>query len=96
GRPITSTRHKIQGTGYAEVPPLWDPALCDGYLTATDEETIATARALAAQEGILGGFSTGANVAAALHLARQASPGEVVVTLAPDSGMKYLSTDLYP
>lgn len=96
GRPVTSTRHKIQGTSYAMVPPAWDPSLCDGFLTVSDDEVIATTRALAAREAILGGFSTGANVAAALQLARNAQPGEVVATIAPDTGLKYLSTDLYP
>lgn len=95
-RPIRSTRHKIQGTSYAMVPPLWDPALCDGYLTVSDKEVIETARALARCEGILGGFSTGANVAGALQIARRAQRGQIIATVAPDSGMKYLSTDLYP
>ena len=95
GRPVTRTSHKIQGTGYASVPPLWEPGLCDGFLTAGDEETVLVARALATREGILGGFSTGANVAAALRLAEKAQPGEVVVTIAPDGGLRYLSTDLF-
>jgi cysteine synthase A len=96
GGKITTTRHKIQGVGYALTPPLWEPELCDGFITATDDEAIETARRLAAEEGIFGGFSTGANVACALKLAREAKPGEVVVTVAPDTGLKYLSTDLYP
>src|SRR5438552_1766542 len=94
GRPITSTSHKIQGTGYALIPPLWQPELCDGLLTASDEQALAVARRLAREEGIFGGFSTGANVACALELAAGATPGSLVVTLAPDTGLKYLSTDL--
>jgi cysteine synthase len=96
GGSLVSTSHKIQGTGYALIPPLWDAGLCDGFLAVTDDEAIQTARRLAAEEGIFGGFSTGANVAAALRLARQAEPGATIVTLAPDTGLKYLSTDLYP
>jgi cysteine synthase A len=95
GQPVTSTSHRLQGTGYALVPPLWDPALCDGFLTATDDEAVDTARRLATREGILAGFSTGANVACALRVAAEAPPGSLVVTLAPDTGLKYLSTDLF-
>ena len=95
GSPVTSTSHKIQGTGYALVPPLWDTSLCDGFLTATDDEAVETARRLARQEGIFGGFSTGANVACALELARRANTGSVIVTVASDTGLKYLSTDLF-
>ena len=93
---VTSTSHKLQGTGYALVPPLWQPELVDGYLTVTDDEAIETARALSTREGIFGGFSGGANVAAALQLARKAAPGSLIATLIPDTGLKYLSTDLFP
>ncbi len=96
GGPVTGGTHKLQGAGYALRPPLWDDALCDGYLAVTDEEAVEAARELARREAVLAGFSTGANVAAALRLAREATPGTVIVTLASDSGMKYLSTDLYP
>src|SRR5687767_11548837 len=48
---VTNTSHKIQGTGYAQVPPLWQPELVDGFLTVTDDEAISTARALAIREG---------------------------------------------
>ena len=95
GRPVTNTSHKIQGTGYALVPPLWDASLCDGFLTATDEAAVATARQLATREGVFGGFSAGANVACALELARDAHAGSVIVTVACDTGLKYLSTDLF-
>jgi cysteine synthase A len=63
----------------------------DGFLQVTDEEAIATARRLAREEGIFGGFSSGANVAAALKLL----PGRTVITLINDSGLKYLSTELW-
>ena len=93
---VTNTSHKLQGTGYALVPPLWQPELVDGLLSVTDDEAIQTARLLATREGIFGGFSGGANVAAALRLARDCEPGTLIATLIPDSGLKYLSTDLYP
>ena len=96
GQPVVDTRHKIQGAGYALIPPLWDARYCDGYIGITDDETIDTARRLARQEGIFAGFSTGANVAAALKIAANVAPGTVIVTTANDSGLKYLSTDLFP
>jgi cysteine synthase A len=93
---VTNTSHKLQGTGYAMVPPLWQPELVDGFLTVTDELAVDTARRLAVREGIFGGFSGGANVAAALELARTSAAGDLIATVIPDSGLKYLSTDLYP
>ena len=68
----------------------------DGYLQVTDEETIACARRLATEEGVFAGFSTGANVAAALHLLQGEHSGQTIVTMACDSGLKYVSTDLWP
>jgi len=93
---VSNTSHKLQGTGYALIPPLWQRELVDGFLSVTDDDAIQTARALATREGIFGGFSGGANVAAALQLARQARPGTLIATLIPDTGLKYLSTDLFP
>jgi cysteine synthase A len=93
---VSNPSHKIQGTGYAMVPPLWEPGLVDGYLTVTDARAVEVARRLAAREGIFGGYSAGANVAAALDVARQMAPGALVATLICDTGLKYLSTDLYP
>lgn len=95
GRPVRDPNHKLQGAGYAAIPPLWDSDCCDGALAVTDEEAIATARLLATREGILAGFSSGANVAAALRLARDLSRDAVVVTTVNDTGLKYLSTDLF-
>jgi len=88
--------HRIQGGGYSirELPFL-ESTLVDGYLQVTDEEAISTARRLAAEECIFAGFSSGANVAAALQLLREEDRDQTVVTLACDSGLKYLSTDLW-
>ena len=65
------------------------------FETATDQEAVETARRLATREGVLAGFSAGANVACALRLAAEVPAGSLVVTLAPDTGLKYLSTDLF-
>jgi len=85
-------RHRIQGGGYSmpELPML-EYARPDGVMVVSDEEAIDVARRLARVEGIFAGFSSGANVAAALRLA----PGRTVVTIINDSGLKYLSTDLW-
>jgi cysteine synthase A len=96
GKPITDPRHTLQGAGYAAVPPQWDAALCDGTLAIGDDEALAMARALATREGIFAGFTSGANVAAALRLARDAPAGSLIATVACDSGLKYLSTNLVP
>jgi cysteine synthase A len=70
---------------------LLDKRLVDGYLTVTDDEATAATRALARLEGIFAGFSSGANVSAA----QQILSGRTVVTIVNDSGLKYLSTDLW-
>jgi cysteine synthase A len=72
--------------------PLLRRGDVDGYIRIRDDEAIAAARRLAREEGIFAGYSSGANVAAALRLLR----GRTVVTLINDSGAKYLSTDLWP
>ena len=95
GETVTNPNHKIQGTSYVRDLPQVPMELVDGFLKVSDEDAIATARELAKREGIFGGFSTGANVAAALQLAQKAQPGQAIVTLANDTGLKYLSTDLY-
>jgi cysteine synthase len=85
-------QHRIQGGGYdmAELPML-EYAAPDDRVVVSDAEAIDAARRLAREEGIFAGFSTGANIAAALRLA----PGLTVVTIVNDSGLKYLSTDLW-
>ena len=95
GGEITNTRHQIQGSGYAMTPGFWDESLADGYLAVSDKEAAEAARRLARQEGILAGYSTGANLAAAERIARSMPPSAVVVTVACDSGMRYLSGELY-
>jgi cysteine synthase A len=96
GEPLTQPNHRIQGGGYAMAPlPLIDPALVDGYLQVTDDEAITMARRLAREEGLFAGFSSGANVAAALRLLTTTLPGRTIAVILCDSGLKYLSTDLW-
>jgi cysteine synthase len=87
--------HKIEGIGIGRVPPLWDPQLATGLQSVTTEEAEYMARKLAREEGIFAGPSTGANVVAALRVAERLGPGRDVLTLVVDSGLKYLSTELY-
>ena len=93
GRPSGS--HKIEGTGAGFVVPLWQDKLADEIQTVSSQEAMETARVLARHEGIFAGTSTGANVAAALRVAKRLGPDHTVITLAVDFGMKYLSTALY-
>ena len=96
GEPVTYPNHRIQGGGYAMADlPLLDCALIDGYLKVTDQQAIAMARRLAKEEGIFAGFSSGANVAAAMALLKSDFKGKTAVVLICDSGLKYLSTDLW-
>jgi cysteine synthase A len=71
------------------------PEHVDGYIQVTDDEAVTAARRLAAEEFIFAGFSSGANVAAALQLLKGPCRGQVVAAIINDSGLKYLSTDLY-
>jgi cysteine synthase A len=90
-----SGSHKIEGTGVGFVVPLWTETVADEIQTISTEEAMATARRLAQEEGIFAGTSTGGNVAVALRIAERLGPDRTVVTVAVDSGMKYLSTALY-
>ena len=93
GRPSGS--HKIEGIGIGFVPPLWNPQLVNRIETVTTEDAKAMTRRLAREEGIFAGASTGANVVAALRVAERLGPGSTVVTIVVDSGLRYLSTDVY-
>jgi cysteine synthase A len=87
--------HKIEGVGIGYTPPLWDPSLVDDVLAVGTDEAKAMARRLAREEALFAGTSSGANVVAALRVAETLGPGANVVTLMCDSGLKYLSTDVY-
>ena len=97
GSRVTNASHKIQGGGYSRtVLPLLDRGLVEGYLRVTDQEATDGARALAREAGVFAGFSSGANLAAAYQLLADRESGKTIVFLAGDSGLKYLSTDLFP
>ena len=96
GDPVTYPNHRIQGGGYAMADlPMLDPNHIDGYLKVTDEDAIAAARRLARDEGIFAGYSSGANIAATIQLLETSFKGKTAVVLICDSGLKYLSTDLW-
>ena len=87
--------HKIEGVGPGFIPPLWRMDLADQIIHVSTNEAKEMARRLAREEALFAGTSTGANVVAALQIATHLGTGHTVVTVACDSGLKYLSTDLY-
>ena len=87
--------HKIEGIGIGYTPPLWEPALVDAILAVSTDDAEEMARRLAREEALFAGTSSGANVVAAIQVAMRLGPGAKVVTLMVDSGLKYLSTDVY-
>ena len=88
--------HKLQGIGAGFVPELYDSALIDEVQTITTIEAYDAARKLASQEGILTGISSGAAFSAALKIAkREDFQNKNIVVLLPDTGERYLSTELY-
>jgi len=96
GQPLTPAPHKIQGLGANFVPKNLDLAMVDRVERVSNEDSIATARRLAKEEGILCGVSCGAAMVAALRLAFDpAFAGKTIVTVLPDSGERYLSGPLY-
>ncbi len=87
--------HNIEGIGIGFTPPLWDANSVDEVLCVATDDAKAMARCLANEEALFAGTSSGANVVAALRVAEELGRGATVVTLMIDSGLKYLSTDLY-
>ena len=87
--------HGIEGVGIGYTPPLWDPSLVDEIIPIRTDDAKDMARRIAREEGLFAGTSSGANVLAAIRIARRLGPGARVVTLMVDSGLKYLSTDVY-
>jgi len=87
--------HKIQGWTPDFVPDVLNREVADEILPVTDVDAIATARRLAAEEGIFVGISGGATVAAALQVAQKAKPGDVLLAMLPDTGERYFSTPLF-
>jgi cysteine synthase A len=90
-----SGNNRIEGIGIGFVPPLWEPDLVDDILTVSADEAMEMARRLAREEGLFAGTSSGANVVAALRVAERLGPDASIVTILCDSGLRYLSTELY-
>ena len=90
-----SGSHKIEGIGIGFIPPLWNPKEVDEILTVTTDEAKAMARRLTREEGIFAGASTGANIVAALRVAERLGPGTTVATIIVDSGLRYMTTDVF-
>jgi len=87
--------HKIEGVGIGYTPPLFDRSLVDDIIAIPTDDAKAMARRLAREEGLFAGTSSGANVLAAIEVAKRLGSGAKVVTLMADSGLKYLNTDVY-
>ncbi|HYG36612.1 MAG TPA: cysteine synthase A [Clostridia bacterium] len=95
GQPLKPGPHKIQGTGAGFIPKNLNLEILDDVITVSNEDALATARRLAIEEGILAGISTGANVWAALQVAkRPENKGKLIVTIGCSTGERYLSTPL--
>ena len=91
----TPGAHKIEGVGPGFVPPAWNESLADEIQRVSTSEAKDMTRRLAMEEALFAGTSSGANVVAALRVAERLGPGRTVATLICDSGLKYLSTDLF-
>jgi cysteine synthase len=86
--------HKVEGIGASFIPKTFDPAVTDEIMMVSDDEAFATVMQLARQEGVLGGSSAGANVFAAIKVAKTLGKGKRVVTVIPDSAERYMSKDI--
>lgn len=100
GSPVLSEgrtgAHGLQGIGAGFVPDTLDTEIYDEVLTATEEDAFAAARELAAKEGVLVGISSGAALAAAARVAKRSeNEGKTIVVILPDTGERYLSSDLF-
>jgi cysteine synthase A len=83
--------HRVEGIGVSMVPATFDRSVCDRIVMVTDEDAFATVRRMAQEEGVLGGSSSGANMFAAIAVAKELGAGKRVMTIVPDSAERYLS-----
>ncbi|MBZ5704831.1 MAG: cysteine synthase A [Acidobacteriia bacterium] len=88
-------KHKVEGIGSSFVPKNFDRSVCDEVIMVTDPQAFGMVKVLAAQEGVLAGSSSGANVFASLQVAKRLGPGKRVVTMIPDSAERYLSKKIF-
>lgn len=91
----TPRAHQIQGIGAGFIPVILDLELIDRIMTVSDDAALLYTRRLAEEEGLLCGVSSGANVSAAIELAKEMGPGKSIVTILSSGGERYLSTNLY-
>jgi cysteine synthase A len=87
--------HKVEGIGVSFVPKAFNREVCDAVIMVSDDDAFATVRDLARKEGVLGGSSSGANVFAAMQVAKRLGPGKRVVTVIPDAAERYLSKNIF-
>ena len=91
----TKGSHRIEGIGIGFIPAGWRPDDVNEIQSATSEEAMQMCRRLAREEGILAGTSSGLNVIAALRVAERLGPDATVATIMIDSGLRYMSSELY-
>lgn len=91
----TSGTHRLEGIGLGFIPSIFRTDLQDDVISVSDSDAYEMARNLAVKEGIWGGITSGANVWAAIKRAKELGPGKKIVTIIIDSGLRYLSGDLY-
>ncbi len=87
--------HKIQGIGEGFIPEVMDVNLVDEIKQVDDDQAIMTTRRLWKEQGIMAGISSGANVYASLQVGKTLRPGNIIITILPDSGLRYFSTELF-
>ncbi len=95
GKEVERKSTKLQGAGHICIPSLWNGDCNDEYIVVSDAEAKIWANKLAKEEGLLVGYTSGGNLAAAIKIAEKAKEGSTIVTLLPDGGAKYFGSDLF-
>ena len=88
-------QHKVEGIGVSFIPKTFNREYCDEIIMVSDQDAFTTVRDLARKEGVLGGSSAGANVFAAIQIAKRLGSGKRVVTVIPDAAERYLSKNIF-